>query len=107
LRACRARFSLAQTIVECLGAEPLTNLTVFARLERFAIRSPANRVGSAHPNAVRDRHVVRPAHRSPDAAPHREADSASDASSHATGDREARTHHIAGEHVDPAWLTDE
>jgi hypothetical protein len=106
LWARRARFPL-HSIAECIRAELRTDLTVLARLDRVAIRSPANRVGSAHPNAVRDRHVVSPAHRSPDAAPDCEADSASHAAAHASADREAHPHPIAGEQVDPAWLTDE
>ena len=101
--ACPARFPLAHSILECIRAELHTDLTVFARVEPVAIRPHANRLGSAPPQPVRDRHGVSPAHRSPYAA----ADSASHAASHAAANGEAHSHPIAGEQVDPAWLTDE
>jgi hypothetical protein len=95
LWARRARFPLALSIVECIRAQLRTGITVLAGLERVANRSPANRVSSAHPNAVCDRHVVSPA----DPSPHAEAD--------ASADREAHPNSVACEQVDPAWLTDE
>jgi hypothetical protein len=107
LWARRARFPLALSIVECIRAQLRTGITVLAPLERVANRSAANRVGSAHPNAVCDRHVVSPAHRSPDAASDCEADPSRHAAPHASADRQTDTNPAACEQVDPAWLTDE
>jgi hypothetical protein len=87
LWARRARFPLALSIVECIRAQLRTGITVLAPLERVVNRSAANRVGSAHPNAVCDRHVVSPAHRSPDAASDCEADPSRHAAPHASADR--------------------
>jgi hypothetical protein len=103
----RDRFCLAQSIVECIRAQLRTDFTLLARLERVAKRGLANGVGCAHPNAVCDRQVVSPAHRSPDSSSDCQADPSPHAAADASPDRQTDANPAACEQVDPTWPTDE